>query len=64
MNNKKVNEDKTKGLAILISGWLFAFMGFLATINIKFEWPTEASINAFVVFVVATIMLVGMIYAI
>lgn len=56
---KQVREDKNKGLAILLSGWLFSIMGFLATLNIEFKWLTEASINAFVTFVIATVMLFG-----
>lgn len=64
MNNKKVDEDKIKGLAILLSGWLFAVMAFLATINIKYEWLTGESINAFVAFFVATVMLIVTAYAI
>lgn len=59
MNNKEVKKDRQKGVAILLSGWLFALMGFLSTLNIHFEWLTEESINAFVAFVVATVILIG-----
>lgn len=61
---KQIKNDKMKGLGILLSGWLFAIMGFLATLNIKFEWLTSASINAFVALIIATIMLIGSIYAV
>lgn len=59
-----MKKENAKELATLITGWLTALMGFLATLNIKFEWLTEASINAFGVFVVATITLVVSAYAI
>lgn len=36
----------------------------LATLNIKFEWLTEASINAVGLFIVATIMLIVGIYSV
>lgn len=54
---RQVRDDKLKGLSILLSGWLFALMGFLATLNIQFKWLTEDSINAFVIFFSATISL-------
>jgi len=59
-----MKKENAKELATLITGWLTALMGFLATLNIKFEWLTEASINAFGVFIVATIILVVSVYAI
>lgn len=39
---EQVRKDKNKGLAIMISGFLFALMGFLSTLNIEFEWLSEA----------------------
>ena len=59
-----MNKESAKELATLITGWLTALMGFLATLNIKYEWLTEASINALGVFIVATIILVVSSYAI
>jgi|GEM_PF-1809776 len=61
---RQVKIDKVKGFSILLSGWLFALMGFLATLNIQFKWLTEASINAFMLFFVATISLGVNVYAI
>lgn len=59
-----MKKENAKELAALIMGWLTALMGFLATLNIKFEWLTEASINAFGVFIVATIILVISVYTV
>lgn len=56
--------DKIKGIALLVSGWLFAFMGFLATLNIQFRWLTEASISSFTALFVASLSLLVNVYAI
>lgn len=61
---RQVKSDKVKGLSILLSGWLFALMGFLATLNIQFKWLTEESIHAFIIFFIATISLVVNVYAV
>ncbi|UFT98079.1 hypothetical protein KO561_12790 [Radiobacillus kanasensis] len=52
-------KNKIKDISILIVGFLSTAMGFLATLNIKFEWLTEASINSFGAFFVATGMLIA-----
>ena len=57
-------KSKWKDISILIVGFLSAGMGFLATLNIKFEWLTEASINSFGVFFVAAAMLITGAYAV
>ncbi|WP_188453809.1 hypothetical protein [Virgibacillus oceani] len=56
-------KNKIKDISILIVGFLSAGMGFLATLNIKFEWLTTESINAFGAFFVAAGMLVAGFYA-
>ena len=61
---KEVKNDKIKGIVILIVGFLQAGMGFLATLNIEFEWLTDASISAFGVFIAATLMLIVGLYAV
>lgn len=60
---EQVRKDKNKGLAIMISGFLFALMGFLSTLNIEFEWLSEASINSFTILLVAGAQLVITLYA-
>ncbi|MBP1950308.1 phage holin [Virgibacillus litoralis] len=57
-------KNKAKDLSILIVGFLSTLMGFLATLNIKFEWLTEQSINAFGAFFVAAAMLGSGVYAV
>lgn len=57
-------KNKIKDISILIVGFLSATMGFLATLNIKFEWLTTESINAFGAFFVAAGMLVAGLYAV
>ena len=61
MKNKK---EELKEIATLVSGFLMAVMGFLATLNIKFEWLTEASISAFGTVIVAAGILVVTLYAV
>lgn len=56
-------KNKIKDLSILLVGFLPATMGFLATLNIKFEWLTTESIDAFGAFFVAAGMLVLGFYA-
>ncbi|SEH78607.1 holin, SPP1 family [Halobacillus karajensis] len=50
-------KEQIKEVATLVGGFLTAIMGFLATLNIRYEWLTEASISAFVTVVVAGGML-------
>lgn len=57
-------KDNIKEISILVTGFLSALMGFLATLNIEFQWLSEASINAFGVFLVATIVLIVAVYSI
>ena len=64
MYEKDVKNDKVKGIVILIVGFLQAAMGFLATLNIEFQWLTDASISAFGVLTSATIFLGIGIYAV
>lgn len=64
MNNKEIKNDKVKGIVILIVGFLQAVMGFLATLNIEFQWLTDASISAFGAVIAAGIMLVIGFYAV
>lgn len=45
-------------------GFLMAILLFLGTINVKYEWFTEASINAFGFVVAAAIALVYNLYSI
>ena len=51
-------KKKGKDISILIVGFLTATMGFLATLNISFEWLTPESVSAFGVFFVAAAMLI------
>ncbi|MBN8236823.1 PTS mannose transporter subunit IID [Halobacillus kuroshimensis] len=46
-------KEEIKEIATLIGGFLTEVMGFLATLNIKYAWLTEASISAFVTVVIA-----------
>jgi divalent metal cation (Fe/Co/Zn/Cd) transporter len=52
-------KNKWKDLSILAVGFLTTTMGFLATLNIKFEWLTAQSIDAFGAFLVAAAMLIS-----
>lgn len=53
-----------KDLVKQITGWLMAVLLFLGTINVKFEWFTVESINAFEVVMVASIPLIGVVVTI
>lgn len=64
MHKKEVKDDKIKGTVILIVGFLQALMGFLATLNVKFEWLTDASVSAFGILITAGIMLIVGVYAV
>lgn len=55
-----MNKDVTKQ----ITGFLTALFLFFGTINVKFEWFTLTSINAFEVVIVAAIPLGYTLYAI
>ncbi|MCD5324798.1 MULTISPECIES: phage holin [Pontibacillus] len=57
-------KEKAKEFSILVVGFLSAIMGFLATLNIKFQWLTEASIDAFGAVIVAAVMLISGAYAV
>ena len=59
MFDKDAHKAKIKGLVILLVGFLQAFMGFLATLNIKYDWLTDASISAFGILVTAGALLVA-----
>ena len=61
---QEVKKEKVKGIVILIVGFLQALMGFLATLNIEYQWLTEASISAFGLLVTAAILLVAGLYAV
>lgn len=50
-----MSEDKLKQYVALFGGFLSAVLLFLGTINIKFEWFTVDSINAFVVVLMAAV---------
>ncbi|WP_068672269.1 phage holin [Oceanobacillus sp. Castelsardo] len=64
MYERDVKNDKIKGIVILLVGFLQAVMGFLATLNIEFQWLTDASISAFGVMISAAIMLIVGIYTV
>lgn len=53
-----------KDILTLLGGFLTALLFFFSTVGIKFDWFTEASINALVVLVGALVALVINIYAI
>lgn len=57
-------KENIKEVATLVGGFLTAVMGFLATLNIKYAWLTEASISAFVTVIIAGGMLVVGIYTV
>ncbi|WP_406945776.1 phage holin [Halobacillus sp. SY10] len=56
-------KEQIKEVATLVGGFLTAIMGFLATLNIKYAWLTEASISALVTVIIAGGMLAVGIYA-
>lgn len=56
--------DKIKEITILITGALMALMGFLATLNIQYEWLTKESIDAFGVLITAVVVLVLTLYTV
>lgn len=57
-------KEHIKGWVTLVVGFLMAMLGFLATLNIKYEWLTTESITAFGVVLAALLMLVINTYAI
>lgn len=57
-------KDKAKEISILVVGFLSAVMGILATLNLKYEWLTEASNNAFCEVIVSGIILFGGAYGV
>jgi len=59
MHDNDIEKDKVKGIAVLVVGFLMAVMGFLATLNIEFEWLTKESINAFGVVFTSGAVLIG-----
>ncbi|QAS52363.1 phage holin [Halobacillus litoralis] len=57
-------KEQIKDVATLVGGFLTAVMAFLATLNIRYEWLTEASISAFVTVIIAFGMLVVGVYSV
>jgi arginine exporter protein ArgO len=53
-----------KDILILLGGFLTALLLFLGTIGVQFDWLTQESIDAFVLFVGATIALGLNLYAV
>jgi hypothetical protein len=53
-----------KDILILLGGFLTALLLFLGTIVVQFDWLTQESIDAFVLFVGATIALGLNLYAV
>lgn len=53
-----------KDIFTLLGGFLTALLFFFGTIGIKFDWFTEASINAFVLVVSAFVALIINVYAV
>ncbi|WP_421100943.1 phage holin, partial [Sporosarcina psychrophila] len=57
-------DDKLKQYVALFGGWLSAVLLFLGTINVKFEWFNQESIDAFVVVLIAAVPFFLIIYAV
>lgn len=56
--------DKLKQYIGLFGGWLSAILLFLGTLNVKFEWFNQESINAFVVVLIASVPFILVIYGV
>lgn len=59
-----MNLENFKQYVALFGGWLSAVLLFLGTLNIKFEWFTQESIDAFVVVLGASGPFVLVLYAV
>lgn len=56
--------DKLKQYIGLFGGWLSAFLLFLGTLNVKFEWFNQESIDAFVVVLITAVPFFLIIYGV
>ena len=56
--------DKLKQHVALFGGWLSAVLLFLGTLNVKFEWFNQESIDAFVVVLIASVPFILIIYGV
>ena len=59
-----MNTDKLKQYVALFGGWLSAFLLFLGTLNVSFDWFNQESIDAFVVVLGASIPFILVLYGI
>ena len=57
-------DDKLKQYIGLFGGWLSAVLLFLGTLNVKFEWFNQESIDAFVVVLIAAVPFFLIIYGV
>ncbi len=58
-----MDADKLKQYVALIGGWLSAVLLFLGTLNVKFEWFNQESIDALVVVLMASVPFVIALYS-
>lgn len=56
--------ESVKQYVALFGGWLSAVLLFLGTINIKFEWFTQESIDSFVAVLIASVPFALLIYGV
>lgn len=59
-----MNADKLKQYFALFGGWLSAVLLFLGTLNVKFEWFNQDSIDAFIAVLVAGVPFILLLYAV
>lgn len=59
-----MDADKVKQYVGLVGGWLSAVLLFLGTLNVKFEWFTQDSIDAFVVVLGASVPFILVLYGV
>lgn len=59
-----MDKDKISQYIALFGGWLSAVLLFLGTLNVKFEWFNQESIDAFVVVLIAAIPFFLIIYGV
>lgn len=57
-------DDKLKQYVALFGGWLSAVLLFMGTLNVKFEWFTASSIEAFVAVLIAFIPFALLLYGV
>ncbi|AMQ06719.1 phage holin [Sporosarcina psychrophila] len=57
-------DDKLKQYVAMFGGWLSAVLLFLGTLNVKFEWFNQESIDAFVVVLIAAVPFFLIIYGV